>query len=161
MVVAENTNKDSSFLLPADEPKIYLFRLDEKNKEIPTHNSSETTGTMNTKKSIYEYGDIKWKEGKGSRIAVGFIGGLATGITGIILEILTVDPGEDIRTSAYSVTKKSFRKETLSPRETESGFMYVKLPNETDKNHKLFVNISVINMNSGQKINFDFIEDLN
>ena len=106
LVVVENANKASSFLLPADEPKIYLFKYDEKTKENPVQNTSKTTGTMNAKKSIYEYGDIKWKEGKNARVARGFITGLGMGITGIILETLHVGPGEEIQTSAYSITRK-------------------------------------------------------
>lgn len=160
LIVTENNNKDSSFILPTDEPKIYLFKLDEKIKEPPTENSSGTTVNIDAKKSIYEYGDIEWKEGKGERIARGFIGGLATGFTAIILESFNVDPGEEIHTSAYSVTRKSLRRETLSPFETESGFIFTKLPKEIDNNHRLFVNISAMNMNSGKKIKFDFIENL-
>jgi hypothetical protein len=159
LVVIENANEDSSFLLPADEPKIYLFKLDENIKKNQPQNLSEATGNLDVKKSIFEYGDIKWKEGKDSRIARGFITGLGMGVTGIILENLYVGPTEGIRTSAYNVTRKTLRKETLSPLETENGFIYVKLPNEVYKNHKLFVNISVKNMKTGQKIKFDFIED--
>ena len=160
LIVTENNNKDSSFILPTDEPKIYLFKLDEITKETPTENSSGTTFNIDTKKRIYEYGDIEWKEGKGERIARGFIAGLGTGITGIFSRSFNVDPGEDVSTSAYSVTRKSLRKETLSPFETESGFIYVKLPNEIDNNHRLFVNISTINMKSGKQSEFVFIQSL-
>lgn len=159
LIVTENTNKDSSFILPSDEPKIYLFKLDEITKETPTQKST-TTSIIDTKKEIYEYGHTQWKEGKGERIARGFITGLGTGIAGIIVEASIVDPGEDARTSAYSVTRKSLRKETLSPLETESGFIYVNLPNDIDINQRLFVNISIINMKSGKQSEFVFIQSL-
>jgi hypothetical protein len=160
LIVTENTNKDSSFILPTDEPKIYFFKLDEITKETPTQKSDRPTSNIDVKKEIYEYGDTQWKEGRSERIVRGFITGLGMGIAGIISEASTVDPGEDIHTSAYSVTRKSLRKETLSPLETESGFIFVNLPNDIDINQRLFVNISIKNMKSGKESEFVFIQSL-
>jgi hypothetical protein len=56
-----------------------------------------------------------------------------------------------------NIISKAFKKGTLSPGESESGFIYLKVPNEFNQDAQLGITLRALNMQSKQLEDFNLI----
>jgi len=145
LVVAENHNQTTSFLLPSDEPE--LFAINQDNLSIETKYGSEAFDTKSAKatatRDIEKYNADKEQTGYAAMA-------LTTPI--ILLPLIPVMASVDLGPSYKTITVeqniifKAFKKGTISPGESESGFIYLKVPNDFNQEAQLRITLNAFNM---------------
>ena len=136
LVDVENNSTDKSFYLQ---------------KEL------SSLGSESTRSPLEEPGNQKGKRIVGGVLGVGAVFSPAVGIVGLPVFIAIVDRSNTkAQTIRRNLIEKELKEKTLSPRESQRGVIFFKLPNETSLERISTIQLKVLNLESNENILFNF-----
>lgn len=152
LVVTENHNRTTSFLLPSAEPELFTTQ----NNLLIENNKTGNSGAFDTKSAKTTSSQEIDKYNKSREIAA-----MAITTPIILLPLVPILASVDLGPSYKAITveqniiSKAFKKGTLSPGESESGFIYLKVPKELNQDAQLGITLKALNMHSKQLEDFN------
>jgi len=146
LVVAENENIDSSFLLPYADPRVTILSDDQSKPSNPRQQSGKSLNLERAQASAHE--QARYDLGKEY-----LVGG---GVLFSWLSFADLGPTEQAAALKQELAVKALVKKTLSPGKEQSGFIYFGLPHKLDHDVHLQVTIKALNLSSRKEETFTF-----
>lgn len=150
LVVAENHNSDSSFLLPSADVEVTVLS-DKQSKAV---NLQQQVGKSLTLESAQASAHEQARYDLGKEYLVG------GGVLFSWLSFVDLGPTEQAAALKQELAVKALVKKTLSPGKEQSGFIYFGIPPKLDHDVHLQVKLKTLNLSSRKEKTFSFLVNI-